>query len=198
MNTGLIIFLLIVAFLVMFVANIFNKLVEYKNRFLNAFAQIEVQLKRRYDLIPNLLEAAKGYLAHEKDTLNAVTLARSGAISSLEKAHADPSNPANIQALGLAEQNLTSALKGLNISVEAYPDLKASENMIRLHEELASTENKISFARQSYNDGVMTFNTYRQSFPQNILAPLFGHDKDATLLEFNDSKVIQEAPKVKF
>jgi LemA protein len=190
--------IVIVALLALYVISIFNTLVTLKNRYLTAFSQIEVQLKRRYDLIPNLVETAKAYLKHERETLELVTKARNQAAQVLENAKANPSNPQNIEALAQAEQNLQGALGRLNIVVEAYPDLKANENMIKLHEEIATTENRVSFARQAYNDSVMSYNTYRQSFPQNLFASSFGHSKDATLLEYQDNIQIQSAPKVDF
>ena len=177
---------------------IYNRLVALRNRFRNAFAQIEVQLKRRHDLIPNLVEVAKRYLAHERETLEAVTVARQGAVAGLSRAAANPADPGAITGLGRAEGVLTGALGRLNIVVEAYPDLKADANMRQLHEELTSTENKVAFARQSFNDEVMTYNSYRQSFPQRLVAGLFGHGEDARWLEFEDSAAIQQAPKVSF
>lgn len=190
--------LAIVAALVFYVIGIYNRLVELRNRFKNAFAQIEVQLKRRYDLIPNLVETAKGYLAHERETLEAVVAARNAAVSMLKNAAAEPGSAAGMQALGGAEQMLGAAMGRLNVAVEAYPDLKASQNMQQLTEELSSTENKIAFARQAYNDAVMQYNSYRQSFPPVVLAASFGHPSDAGLLEFADSAQIQAAPKVSF
>jgi len=157
-----------------------------------------VQLKRRYDLIPNLVETAKGYLKHERETLEAVTTARNTALSSLGTVAADPGNAAAVRSLGGAEGALAGALGRLNMVMEAYPDLKASQNMKQLSEELTSTENKVAFARQAFNDAVMAFNTYRQSFPPNFFANLFGFREDAALLEFADSAAIQEAPKVSF
>ena len=177
---------------------IFNKLVALRNRFQNAFAQIEVQLKRRYDLIPNLVETAKGYLKHERETLESVVQARNTASDSLSAAQRNPGDAASMQGLGQAEGNLAGALGRFNLVVEAYPDLKANETMMQLNEELTSTENKVSFARQAFNDQVMQYNTYRQSFPQNFLAGFFGHANDASLLEFEDSAEIQAAPKVSF
>ena len=176
---------------------IFNKLVAYKNRYQNAFAQIEVQLKRRYDLIPNLVETAKGYMAHERETLEAVVAARNQAAGGLAKASGDPGDPAAIKELGSAEGALTGAVGRLFAVMEAYPDLKANQNMMQLSEELTSTENKVSFARQAFNDAVTMYNTYKQSFPTVILAAMFGHSQDAALLEF-DSAAIAEAPKVSF
>ena len=180
------------------VIGIYNKLVALKNRFQNAFAQIEVQLKRRYDLIPNLVETAKGYMTHERETLEAVIAARSQAVSGLNAASKNPGDPAAMQALGGAETALTGALSRLMAVVESYPDLKANQNMLSLQEEITSTENKVAFSRQAYNDSVMTYNTYRQSFPPVVIAGFFGHGTNAALLEFADSEKIQEAPKVSF
>ena len=193
-----IIFLVVVAAFAMWAVAIYNQLVALKNRFKNAFAQIEVQLKRRYDLIPNLVETAKGYLDHERETLEAGTKARDAAASVLADAARDPGNPDAMKNLASQEGLLQSALGRFNIAVEAYPDLKANENMIQLSEELTSTENKVAFSRQAFNDQIMSYNTYRQSFPQIVLAGAFGHPTDAELLEFADSAAIQEAPSVSF
>jgi LemA protein len=198
MGVSSIVFLAIVALAVVYVVSIFNRLVALRNRSKNAFAQIEVQLKRRYDLIPNLVETARAYLKHERETLEAVIAARNGAAAGLARAAADPTNPAAIAGLGRAEGALTGALGRLNIVMEAYPDLKANQNMMQVSEELTSTENKVAFARQAFNDQVMQYNTFKQSFPQNLFAGLFGHGEDAELLEFADSAAIQEAPKVAF
>ena len=198
MDVSTIIILVVLAALAMWTVAIYNQLVALKNRYKNAFAQIEVQLKRRYDLIPNLVETAKGYMEHERGTLEAVTKARDAAASMLADAAKDPGNAAAIKNLATQEGALQSALGKFSIAVEAYPDLKASENMMQLTEELASTENKIAFSRQAFNDQIMSYNTYRQSFPQIVLAARFGHPTDAELLEFADSEAIQDAPSISF
>ncbi len=193
-----IVILVILAALVFYVIGIYNKLVALRNRFQNAFAQIEVQLKRRYDLIPNLVETAKAYMAHERDTLEAVIAARNAASAGLKAAAAQPGDEQSMAQLAGAEQQLSGAMSRLNVTMEAYPDLKASQNMQQLSEELASTENKVAFARQAFNDAVMAYNTYKQSFPPVALANTFGHSQDASLLVFEDSAQIQAAPKVSF
>ena len=182
-----------------YVASVYNRLVALFNRAQNAFAQIDVQLKRRYDLIPNLIEVAKKYMQHEKETLLGVTNARNLARNALESI-AQNADMKSIAKLNGAESGLINALKGLNIQMEAYPELKANENMIKLNEELSATENKIAFARQSYNDGAMNFNVYKQSFPCNVIAPLFAkYRDDMGLLEFSEGrKVLEKAPKVEF
>ncbi len=189
---GVVLLVIIVA-----VVGVFNKLVTLKNRFQNSFAQIEVQLKRRYDLIPNLVETVKGYMAHERETLEAVIQARNQAVSGLQAAAGDPGNPDAIQKLTTAEGVLGGAMGRLLALAEAYPDLKASENMKQLTEELTSTENKVSFSRQAFNDAVTAYNIYKQRFPAVTLAGMFGHTQDASMLEF-DSAAIAEAPKVSF
>ena len=193
-----IIVLVIIAVLGFWVAAIYNKLVALKNRYENGFAQIEVQLKRRYDLIPNLVETAKAYMSHERETLEAVISARNQAMAGLQAAAADPSNAGAIKELASAEGVLGGALGRLNVVMEAYPDLKANQNMMQLTEELTTTENKVAFARQGYNDQVTEYNVYRQSFPPVLFANVFGHTHDAELLEFEDSAEIQAAPKVSF
>jgi LemA protein len=198
MSISTIVVLVILAALVLYVISVYNQLVALKNRFENAFAQIEVQLKRRYDLIPNLVETAKAYLAHERDTLEAVTQARNQAMSGLQAASAAPGDAAAMGQLAGAEGALGSALGRLNMVMEAYPDLKASTNMQQVSEELTSTENRIAFARQAFNDAVMSYNTYKQGFPPVVLAGVFGHSQDASLLEFADSEAIAAAPSVSF
>jgi len=198
MGISTIITLVIVAVVIFWIVGIFNRLVTLRNRFQNAFVQIEVQLKRRYDLIPNLVESAKGYIKHERETLEAVIAARNQALSGLEKAAAAPGSPAAMMDLGKAEGMLAGALGRLSVVVEAYPDLKANQNMMQLSEELTSTENKVAFSRQAFNDAVTEYNTYKQTFPPVIFAGAFGHAADASLLEFEDSAEIQAAPKVSF
>ena len=193
-----IIVLVIIAALGFWVVSIYNKLVTLKNRFMNAFSQIEVQLKRRYDLIPNLVETAKGYMSHERETLEAVISARNQAMAGLQAAAADPANASAIKELASAEGVLGGALGRLSVVMEAYPDLKANQNMMQLSEELTSTENKVAFARQAYNDQVTDYNTYKQTFPPVLFAGVFGHGTDAELLEYEDREAMQAAPSVSF
>jgi LemA protein len=193
-----IIVLVVVAAVVFWIVGIYNKLVTLKNRFKNAFSQIEVQLKRRYDLIPNLVETAKGYMSHERETLEAVINARNQAMAGLQAAAADPGNATAMQQLGSAEGALGGALGRLNVVMEAYPDLKANQNMMQLSEELTSTENRVAFARQAYNDQATDYNTYKQTFPAVLLASTFGHVGDAALLEYEDREAMQAAPSVSF
>ena len=188
--------LIILAAVVLFAITIYNRLVAGRNRFKNAFAQIDVQLTRRHDLIPNLVETAKGYMKHERETLEAVINARNTAVSGLKAAAADPSDPEAMKNLAAAEQGLSGALGRLFALSEAYPDLKANENMMQLSEELTTTENKVAFARQAYNDSVMTYNTLRESFPNNFFAGWFNFQA-AELLEIED-EAKREVPKVSF
>jgi LemA protein len=198
MTITLIVLLVIVAAVVITAVSIFNNLVQLRNRYKNAFAQIEVQLKRRYDLIPNLVETAKKYMKHESETLEAVVAARNAAAKGLSAVAADPSNADAIANLAGAEGTLGGAMAKFSMVMEAYPDLKASENMMQLSEELTSTENKVAFSRQAFNDQVMAYNSARQTFPAVLMAGMFGHGQDASLLEFEDSAQIQAAPKVSF
>jgi len=191
------IFIAVLVVLAVWAVSIYNGLVELKNRFKNAFAQIDVQLKRRYDLIPNLVETAKGYIKHERETLEAVTKARNQAMGAAQAASANPGNPAAMQALTQAEGALTGVLGRMFAVAEAYPDLKANQNMLALEEELTSTENKISYARQGYNDSVMQYNTKRESFPDNIFAGMFGFGP-AELLQATESAEERKAVKVSF
>ncbi len=181
---------------VFFAISIYNRLVAGRNRFKNAFAQIDVQLTRRHDLIPNLVETAKGYMSHERETLEAVVNARNMAVAGLKDAAKDPTDPEAMKKLAAAEQGLSGALGRLFALSEAYPDLKANENMMQLSEELTTTENKVAFARQAYNDSVMEYNTLCESFPNNLFVGWFSF-KMAELLEIED-EAKRDAPKVSF
>ncbi len=196
--TVILVILAIVAAIGAFAVSVYNRLVTLKARFENAFAQIEVQLTRRYDLIPNMVEVAKGYMKHESETLTGVIAARNSALAALKAAAASPSDAAAIQALNTAEQKLAGNVGGLNVQVEAYPDLKANTVMMQLSEELSSTENRVAFARQAFNDAATAYNIQRKTFPANVLAGMFGHTQDAALLQFANTEAIQAAPKVSF
>ncbi|HUQ74882.1 MAG TPA: LemA family protein [Burkholderiales bacterium] len=189
------IFLGIIVLVVVWGVMIYNGLVAYRNRFKNSFSQIDVQLKRRYDLIPNLVESVKGYMAHERGTLDAVIKARGGAVSAAQAAAARPGDPAAMRGLAQAEGALGGALGRMVAVFEQYPDLKANQNVLGLQEELASTENKIAFARQAYNDSVMEYNTKRESFPDLVLAGAMGFTP-AELLQSTESAEERKAPKV--
>jgi LemA protein len=197
MSIGGWVILAVVVALAGWVVSIFNGLVTLRNRFKNAYAQIDVQLKRRYDLIPNLVEAAKGYLTHERQTLEAVIAARGTAVNAAQRAAAAPGEPSAMAGLAQAEGALGGALGRLLAVFENYPDLKANQNVLQVQEELTSTENKVAFARQGYNDAVMVYNTKRESFPDNVVAGLFAF-KEAMLLESTESAEERKAPKVKF
>jgi|TARA_B100000809_G_scaffold195572_1_gene194968 LemA protein len=196
MNVPLLVTLAVVVIIVIALIGIYNKLVALRNRFKNAFAQIDVQLKRRYDLIPNLVETAKTYMSHEKETLEAVIQARNQAVGANQKAASDPGDAGAMQQLSGAESVLSGALGRMMVTVERYPDLKANQTMSQLMEELTSTENKVSFARQAYNDSVMTYNTEREKFPNVLIAGPFGFAA-AQLFEIEDAAE-REAPKVDF
>ena len=196
MNTPILILLILVGIAIVITISIYNKLVTLRNRFKNAFAQIDVQLKRRYDLIPNLVETAKAYMKHERETLEAVVKARNQAASAEKKASAQPDDPQAMKNLLKSESQLGGALGRLLVTVERYPDLKANQNMAQLSEELSSTENKISFARQAYNDAVMHYNTKREVFPNVIFAGMFNF-KEAVLFEVEGEEE-RQAPKVSF
>lgn len=196
---SLLILLAIVVAFGLWAMGIYNGLITARNAFKNAFAQIDVQLQRRFDLIPNLVETAKGYLSHERETFEAVTAARAGAMSGLAAAKANPGDPAAMAELGKSQGLLNGALGRLMVSVEAYPELKASQNMMQLTEELTSTENKVAFARQAFNDSVMHYNNKREVFPSSVVAGMFNF-AEAALLEIPEDKQaeVRAAPKVEF
>jgi LemA protein len=193
---ALIVIVVLALVLIAWVVGMYNKLVTLRNRFKNAFAQIDVQLKRRYDLIPNLVETVKGYMKFEQETLQAVIAARNQAASAASRAAANPADAAAVNQLSGAEAALTGSLGRLFALSEAYPDLKANQNMLQLQEELTSTENKIGFARQAYNDAVMVYNTAREVFPSSLIAGTFNF-AEAALLQIENA-VEREAPKVAF
>jgi len=194
--TTFLVFLAAIAAIIMFLIGIYNSLINLRNRVKNAFAQIDVQLTRRHDLIPNLVEAVKGYMKHERETLEAVINARNSAVSSLDAAKLDPSNAAAMQQLGQSEGALGAALGRLFALSEAYPDLKANQNMIQFQEELTTTENKVAFSRQAFNDTVLTYNNKVQNFPNNIIAGMFNFEP-ASFLEI-ESPEKREVPEVNF
>jgi len=194
--TTIIVLLVILVVIIVWFVGIYNKLVSFRNRFKNAFAQIDVQLKRRYDLIPNLVEVAKSYMKHERETLEAVIQARNQAQQAEKKAAEQPDDPQAMRNLMGAEQTLTGSLGKLFALSENYPDLKANQNMMQLSEELSSTENKIAFARQAFNDAVMNYNIYREKFPNVIFAGMFGFGP-AQQFVIEDAAE-REAPKVSF
>jgi LemA protein len=188
----------VVLILIFWVAGGYNRLVRARNGFKNAFAQIDVQLQRRYDLIPNLVETAKAYMAHERETLEAVTSARSAAMAGLSAAQAAPGDPVAMQKLSQGQNALTAALGRFTAVAEAYPDLKANQTMMQLSEELTSTENKVAFSRQAFNDSVMTYNNRRETFPTSVLAGMFNFAPAALLEVPPDHPEVREAPKVQF
>jgi LemA protein len=196
MTTTQIIVLVVLGVLVLFLSGIYNRLVKLRNRFKNAFAQIDVQLKRRYDLIPNLVETAKGYMKHERETLEAVILARNQAVNANKQASMNPSDASAMQSLVGAETALGGAMARFFALAEAYPDLKANQNMAQLQEELTSTENKVAFARQAFNDAVTAYNTARETFPAVVFAGMLGFS-EAQLFEVTMEQE-REAPKVSF
>ena len=194
--TSFLIFLGILAAIVFWTIGIYNRLVNQRNRVRNAFAQIDVQLTRRYDLIPNLVEAVKGYMKHERETLEAVINARNTAVSSLDAAKADPANADAMKKLGASEGALGGVLSRLFALSEAYPDLKANQNMMQFQEELASTENKVSFSRQAFNDSVMSYNNAAENFPNSVIAGMFSFALASFLEIESDEK--REVPEISF
>ena len=196
---GILVVLGVIVVAAIWAVGIYNGLITARNAFKNAFAQIDVQLTRRYDLIPNLVEVAKRYMEHERDTLEAVTRARAAAVSGLAAAKASPGDPAAMTSLANADQGLTGALGRLMVVSEQYPDLKANQNMMQLSEELTSTENRVAFARQAFNDSVMAYNNKREVFPSSIVAGMFNF-APAALLEIpaDQQAAVRAAPKVQF
>ncbi|MQX53181.1 LemA family protein [Alcanivorax sediminis] len=194
---GMLIFLGVIVAIIVYIIAIYNRLIALKNRFKNGFAQIDVQLQRRHDLIPNLVETAKAYMSHEKETLTQVIEARNQAVSAQKAAAAHPDDGAAMAKLGKAESLLSGSLANFFALSENYPDLKANETMSQLMEELTSTENRIGFARQAFNDAVMNYNTYREQFPQNFIGGLFGSFKEAQLLQI-ENEAARQATKVSF
>ncbi|WP_046301809.1 MULTISPECIES: LemA family protein [unclassified Mycobacterium] len=198
LTTGIIVVVAIFLLLTVLVIAGYNGLVRARNAYKNAFAQIDVQLRRRFDLIPNLIETAKAYMAHERQTLEAVVNARGAAMNGLAAAQANPGDPAAMQQLAQGQQALDGALSRLNLVVEQYPDLKANQNMMQLSEELTSTENKVAFARQAYNDAVMNYNNRRETFPGNVYAGMFNFAPAALLEIPPEHPEMRDAPKVQF
>jgi LemA protein len=194
---GFLLFLAAIVAVIIWLISLYNKLIDLRNRFKNAFSQIDVQLKRRYDLIPNLVETVKGYMAHERDTLEAVIAARNKALSASEKAAANPADAGAMRDLMAAESTLAGGLGKLFALSESYPDLKANQNMMQLSEELTSTENKVAFARQAFNDAVTGYNTEIEKFPGNMIANTFGFVR-AELLKATESEAERKAVQVKF
>ena len=194
---GIVIAVIVIA-LILYVISAYNGLVRARNGFKNAFSQIDVQLQRRFDLIPNLVETAKAYMAHERGTLEAVTQARAAAMAGLASAQANPGDPVAMQKLASTQGALTSALGRFTATAEAYPDLKANQNMMQVSEELTSTENRVAFARQAYNDSVMSYNNRRQSFPGSVIAGMFHFTTAAQWEIAPDKPETREAPKVQF
>ncbi len=195
--TGLVVVIVLIGLVVVVAVGIYNRLVALRNRYKNAYSQIDVQLKRRYDLIPNLVETAKGYMSHERETLDAVIRARSAAMNAASKAAQNPGDPRAMQELAGAESGLGAVLGRLFALSESYPDLKANQTMMQLMEELTSTENKIAFSRQAFNDAIQSYNTARETFPAVLLAGVFGF-QPADLLQSTESEEERKAPKVSF
>ncbi|WP_372636266.1 LemA family protein [Alcanivorax jadensis] len=194
---GTLIFIGVIVAVIIYIIAVYNRLIALKNRFKNGFAQIDVQLQRRHDLIPNLVETAKAYMSHEKDTLTQVIEARNQAVSAKKAAAEHPDDGGAVSNLGKAESLLSGSLANFFALSENYPDLKANDTMAQLMEELSSTENRIGFARQAFNDAVMNYNTYREQFPQNFIGGLFGSFKEAQLLKIETEKA-RQAVKVTF